>query len=335
MNTTFDALQEQLRPQADLLSNMRRLTNQMDSIKRIGALAEQMERFSSARMIQEQAKKLALTSDIYRSLGLSASSGLLKTITEMTSRTAYLSSFGLNIDALQSITNKVNIGSSTVQALAGWNHMDRLLGLQGLNEMPGHLRLAQQLQHQFLGRLSLQEYAGRLTPPIPALSAIETARDSFGSLLSGFRNIDWSAIQEIDDSFQDQAAAQIESISGNAAQQLDLQGAVDQIVAAIAAQHRPEVRLALTVFFSRLFWCILGAVMQVAVSAALASYVPPKDVSQSTQATAKQIKEAAQAVSTPELIAGLRYVNDTQLNVRINPHHQTQTHSEERPTGKK
>src|SRR3546814_10470976 len=88
----------------------------MDSIKRIGALAEQMERFSSARMIQEQAKKLALTSDIYRSLGLSASSGLLKTITEMTSRTAYLSSFGLNIDALQSITNKVNIGSSTVQA---------------------------------------------------------------------------------------------------------------------------------------------------------------------------------------------------------------------------
>src|SRR3546814_16587398 len=124
-------------------------------------------------------------------------------------------------------------------------------------------------------------------------------------------------------------------LSGNAAQQLDLQGAVDQIVAAIAAQHRPEVRLALTVFFSRLFWCILGAVMQVAVSAALASYVPPKDVSQSTQATAKQIKEAAQAVSTPELIAGLRYVNDTQLNVRINPHHQTQTHSEERPTGKK
>src|SRR3546814_4521883 len=120
----------------------------------------------------------------------------LKTITEMTSRTAYLSSFGLNIDALQSITNKVNIGSSTVQALAGWNHMDRLLGLQGLNEMPGHLRLAQQLQHQFLGRLSLQEYAGRLTPPIPALSAIETARDSFGSLLSGFRNIDWSAIPE-------------------------------------------------------------------------------------------------------------------------------------------
>src|SRR3546814_6317624 len=85
----------------------------------------------------------------------------------MTSRTAYLSSFGLNIDALQSITNKVNIGSSTVQALAGWNHMDRLLGLQGLNEKPGHLRLAQQLQHQFLGRLSLQEYAGRLTPPIP------------------------------------------------------------------------------------------------------------------------------------------------------------------------
>src|SRR3546814_18439148 len=87
----------------------------------------------------------------------------LKTITEMTSRTAYLSSFGLNIDALKSITNKVNIGSSTVQALDGWNHMDRLLGLQGLNEMPGHLRIAQQLQHKILGRLPLQENAGRIT----------------------------------------------------------------------------------------------------------------------------------------------------------------------------
>src|SRR5699024_1581362 len=116
MNMTFGVLQERFRRSEDVLSSMRRITDQMDSIKNIGAIAAQMDYFSSARMIQEQAKKLAFTGDTYSSLGLSASSGLAKTITQMNSRAASLSSFGPDIDTLEFITDKFNTDSSTIQA---------------------------------------------------------------------------------------------------------------------------------------------------------------------------------------------------------------------------
>src|SRR3546814_11713695 len=70
------------------------------------------------------------------------------------------------------------------------------------------------------------------------------------------------------------------------------------------------------------------------------TYVTSTNIAQSPQETTKQIKEVAQAVSTPDLIAGLRYVSATELNVRLSPRSQAprlgklKFRSDERRVGK-
>lgn len=319
MSMNLLAIQEKLRAQANPLSNVQWITEQMDSISRMGAVAKQMECFTATRLLQEQAEKLYLGSGINHLLGQSAVSGMLKTITENRSYLPTLSLFDQHVDSLLSITNKLDISSGTLQAQSAWNHIDSQLERLHQNEAFGHVSLAQKLRHQFLDDLSMNH----LTPPLSTLSGIQAARASVESLLEGLRNFDWDAIGPVDNDSYDQVATQIEIISANAVQQHDLHAAVAQIIEAVENQKQPEVRFSLTLYFSRIFlWFIKNTanlVLVIMLTPSLNTYISTLDGFQSPQEIKKNIKAIAHKSSPHDQLENLRYVNATTLNVRLNP----------------
>lgn len=175
--------------------------------------------------------------------------------------------------------------------------------------------LLDRAQRQALGEFSIQEHLRQIEQANPAFAALEAAKKQMDAMLGQFRDIDFSAFENVGDEERDEAQAAADSISKAATAEPTLQGAVDQILAAIQAQKKPAVQVMLLFIFKKMLdYLIAGAI------GVVMGYYAPTVLGDSPQAAAKSVKEVArEVVGAPELLVDYRYVSTKVLIVRQNP----------------
>jgi hypothetical protein len=159
--------------------------------------------------------------------------------------------------------NALGVHQDALRAATGVNALaDAVNAIRSVTE---HQEWFNRLQRQATGGLSLQDLARQLELANPALTALQEAQRSFGSLAGAFRDIDFSQL-ELDDEEEHDAEQAAEAITQAATTELTLSAAVAQIVAAIEAQRNPAVRFTLTLFFLKLMDWILSGIIGAIIS---------------------------------------------------------------------
>lgn len=174
-------------------------------------------------------------------------------------------------------------------------------------------------QQDFLGKISLagisiQDYAKHLEQANPAFAAIEAAKKQMDTMLGSFPHIDLSAFEGVGDEEREEAQGAATFISQTATAEPTLQGAVEKILAAIAAQKKPAVQAVLLLFFLKVLeWIAQGAI------GAVMSHFSPLVLGESPQAATKHVKEVArQLMPATDLLTDYRFVSAKLLIVRQN-----------------
>ncbi|RTZ48042.1 SH3 domain-containing protein [Candidimonas sp. SYP-B2681] len=178
-----------------------------------------------------------------------------------------------------------------------------------------HREWLEKLHNPSLRAFSLQDYARQLERGNPALREIAAAKKSFDSLWKTFTNVDFSAVELLEED-EEEAERAAQAITGIASTQLTFFAAVTQITHAIQSQQNPTVQLMLYFFFDR----ILDWIGSALVAALINQQLPPPTPPQSPQKGTKNIKPFARAaIEVPELLNEYRFVSAKVLNVRQNP----------------
>lgn len=214
--------------------------------------------------------------------------------------------------------------SEAFQAAARLDDISRMaerLRLDLRSNIPAHADLGEQMQRAGLGGLAAREFSNRhLGLVSPGLPALESTIKSIESLASRFRDIDLNGFKPADDLLIKEAQGQVESVSTTAERASDLQSAVDQIVAAIATQHKPQIQFALWIYFRPLIWCIVSATVTALVTIAVNNYMASSQEPASPREITKHVKEIVHAAgTTSNMLDELRYISAKTVFIRLNP----------------
>lgn len=163
--------------------------------------------------------------------------------------------------------------------------------------------------------LSVQDYFTQIERVHPAFAALESVKKQMDAMLVSIQDTELSAAAQADHEEREVARDAAESISKVANSESTLQGAMDQILAAIHAQKKPAIQVMLIfIFMKMLDYLISGAI------GAVMGHYAPTVLGDSPQAATKAIRNVArEVVSAHELLEDYRFVSAKVLIVRQNP----------------
>ena len=228
-----------------------------------------------------------------------------------------LASLGLDNEALRKAAG-LNLDNETLRRAAGLDSISDIAKqyeryLTPIWEQQDFLERA---NRQAFGGFTAKEIAKQLDRANPIFQAMEEAKKALDRLWPSFKDIDFSQFQA-DEEDEQEASKAARDITNTATGEPTLKEAVDQIVAAIEAQHHPAVKVLLWLYFKKVFDILIngavGAVMSVYITAAMTPTASP-------QAETRMVKQVArQVIGSAESLKEYRYVSAKVLIVRQTP----------------
>lgn len=297
--TGLEKLQEEIQRQ---LAPVRQMQEMHDMLQRYSPeyqMKELLKQFDPHRQILEMLERTSMPKPVRDMLD---SNSIAAQTEKMMDKFFQKNPLGISEEAWRRTTQHAAISEAVKQHE---QHLKPLLQQQEWLE---------KFQRQALGGLSSQDFVRQIELASPAIASIEAAKKSLDGFWGQLRQIDFSQLS-LNEEDEQHAERAVHSIGMSTTEHQTLQGAVDQIIAAIHAERKPAVQFMLWVFFRKVMdWTIAGV-----IGVAIANYAPAV-LGDSPQAANKAVKELArEVIGAPELLMEYRYVSATVLIVRQNP----------------
>lgn len=325
--SALERLQEEMQRPLRQLEEIQRplrqweeMQRQLSPLRHLEEMQEQIRRAATGYQLKELVEQSSLSTQLREIIEQSTLPRRLQDLLDRDSAATQAQSMleqylpkvqlGLNNDAIAAAANAIR---PTLDHQFGLESAAMAAAASGIKLSTQHEEWFNKLQLQATGGMALHDLARQLELANPALTALEEAQRSLGSLVGTFRDIDFTQLALVEDEeHETEQAAQ--AITLAATTELT-PAAVAQIVAAIGAQQNPIVRLTLLLLFSKLIEMIISGI----ISSIIGQFMP-QIASQSPPQAVKSIKEVARTtVDSQALLTEYRIVTAKALSLRQNP----------------